>query len=151
MVVNVLQRHTVHGLEMPVTKRKTTKIGPYTRRTVTQSSKGTRITISSKPPGAATRRTSSTNLKTGKNRVTHTTKLGGGWFKTNSKTFTPVRKARTSRSRSSGGGGDFSFTDLLLLPFLPFIMMYDLIVFCIRLLFSPWFWITMFVLLLLLS
>lgn len=128
---------------MPVTKRKTTKIGPYTRKTVTQSSKGTRITISSKPPGAATRRTSSTNLKTGTNRVTHTTKLGGGWFRTNSKTTTPVRKSRSSgRSRSSGGGGDISLGDILILPFLPLIWTYKLILFMFRCLVSPWFWIS---------
>ena len=95
---------------MAVTKRKTTKTGPFSRRTVTQSSKGTRITISNKPPGAATRRTTSTNLKTGQNRVTHTTKLGGGWFRTSSKTRTPVRKARGgSGGRSKGSsGGEFS-------------------------------------------
>jgi hypothetical protein len=89
-----------------LTKRKTVKTGPYTRRTITQSSSGTRITTSSKPPGAATRRTVSTNLSTGKTRTTHTTKLGGGWFKTSSKTFSPVTKSRSKASNFSFFGGE---------------------------------------------
>jgi hypothetical protein len=124
------------------TKRKTVKTGPYSKRTITQSSKGTRITTSSKPPGAATRRTVSTNLKTGSQRTTHTTKLGGGWFKTTSKTRTPVKRVRSSRSRSysSGGGESISFLDLLILPFLPIIWTYNLIKFTFNLVMSPWFW-----------
>lgn len=142
---------------MALTKRKTTKIGPYTRRTVTQSSKGTRVTISSKPPGVATRRSTSTNLKTGSTRTTYTTKLGGGWFNTRSKTFTPVKKSRSSGGRSrrnsggSGGGGEgLSFLEICLLPIL---IPYWIISLPFRLLFwlitNPWVWVALIILIVL--
>ena len=91
-------------------KRTTVKTGPYTKRTTTVSSAGTRVTVSNKPPGAATRRTLSTNLKTGKSRITHTTKQGGGWFTTSSKTFggSKARRSSSGRRGKSGSGG-FSF------------------------------------------
>jgi hypothetical protein len=66
-------------------KRTTTKTGNFTKRTVTVSSKGTRVTNSFRPPGGATRRTSSVNLSTGKTRLTHTTHQGNGWSTTRSK------------------------------------------------------------------
>jgi hypothetical protein len=85
------------------TRRKTTtvKTGPNSRRTTTISSKGTRITNSNKPPGAATRRTVSTSLTTGKTRITHTTKNGGGWITSRSKTFGGT-KYKPSKSKSLG-------------------------------------------------
>ncbi len=85
-------------------RRVTKKTGPYSRQTITTSSAGTRITNSNKPPGASTRRTSSINLSTGKTRVTHTTKLGGGWYSSSSKSG-GTRKARSGGRRRSGKGG----------------------------------------------
>jgi hypothetical protein len=35
----------------------------------------------------------------------HTTKLGGGWFKTSSKTFSPVKRSRSKASNFSFFGG----------------------------------------------
>ena len=140
---------------MALTKRKTVKTGNYSRRTTTQSSKGTRISTSSKPPGSPTRRTVSTNLKTGSRRTTYTTKLGGGWYRTTSKTFNPVRKVRPKKARvrtgRSSGGEGISFTDILLLPLLPFIWVYNIIRFGISLLFSFWFWVAILSLIIIFS
>jgi hypothetical protein len=101
---------------MAVIKRKTTKTGPFSRRTITQSSKGTRVTTSNKPPGAATRRTTSTNLSTGQQRTTHTTKLGGGWFRTSSHTRSPskVKSTKTGSRRRGRKGSGFSLKTILL-------------------------------------
>jgi hypothetical protein len=85
---------------MARSKRVTTKTGPYSKRTVTYSSKGVRVTNSNKPPGSNTRRTVSTNLSTGKMRTTYSRKLGGGWRDISSKTFSPIRKFRSSNSNS---------------------------------------------------
>jgi hypothetical protein len=90
-------------------KRTTTKTGNFTKRTVTVSKSGTRVTNSFRPPGGATRRTHSVNLRTGQNRTTHTTHHGGGWSTTRSSTKTLVRKARpvgSSKSRNSNGDDD---------------------------------------------
>jgi hypothetical protein len=129
---------------MGLTKRKTVKIGPYTRKTITQSSKGTRITISNKPPGASTRRSTSTNLKTGSTRTNYTTKLGGGWFSTRSKTFTPTKKSRVGRTRSTrsrGGSGELSFWEILLLPILiPYWIIKGIFGFTVWVITNPWIW-----------
>jgi len=84
------------------TRRKTTtvKTGPYSKRTITVSSNGTRITNSNKPPGSPTRRTVSTNLRTGKTRITNTRSDGGGWITSNSKTFGGT-KYKPSKSRKN--------------------------------------------------
>jgi hypothetical protein len=107
-------------------KRTTTKTGNFTKRTVTVSKNGTRVTNSFRPPGGATRRTHSVNLRTGQNRTTHTTHHGGGWSTTRSSTKTLVRKARpvgSSRRRSSNDDGDF--IGLLFVAF--FAWIYELI------------------------
>jgi hypothetical protein len=91
-------------------KRTTTKTGNFTKRTVTISSKGTRITNSFRPPGGATRRTSSINLSTGKTRITHTTHQGNGWSTTRSKSggIGKYRSDKSSRSSySSSGNSDW--------------------------------------------
>jgi hypothetical protein len=87
-------------------KRTTTKTGNFTKRTVTISDKGTRVTNSFRPPGGATRRTHSVNLRTAQNRITHTTHRGtkkGSFSITRSNTKTLVRKG--SLKKSSGDGG----------------------------------------------
>jgi hypothetical protein len=102
-------------------KRTTTKTGNFTKRTVTISKNGTRVTNSFRPPGGQTRRTTSVNLRTGQRRITHTTHFGGGWSKTTSQS-TSIGKGRTSRS-SSSGGDEFVFTFV----FSFFIWLYNLI------------------------
>lgn len=94
---------------MARSKRTTVKTGPYSKRTTTISSSGTRVTNSNKPPGAFTRRTSSVNLRTGKTRVTHSKSLGGGWRDVTSKTFggSTQRKSSGRRTKKSSGDGDF--------------------------------------------
>jgi hypothetical protein len=80
-------------------KRTTTKTGNFSKRTVTVSSNGTRVTNSFRAPGGATRRTSSIDLRTGKTRVTHTTHQGGGWSTTRSKSGGPGKSKVSSRGR----------------------------------------------------
>lgn len=129
---------------MVVRKRTTTKTGKFTKSTRTLSSTG-KVTYSSssKPPGSLTRRTISSSG--GKIRTTHSTKLGGGYTNVTTKTKTLVSKPRSSGTRRrSSGVGNISFLDLLILPFLPFIWTYRLIVWCIQTLLSPWFWAMVF-------
>ena len=119
---------------MAVRKRTTKKIGPYTKMTTTYS-KGGGVTrsISTKPPGSPTRRTSTFNNKTGRSSVTHSTKLGGGWYDVRKKSTTATKKSRSGGGSLFGGSrkrrksaentesGDFSFIalffGLLLIPF----------------------------------
>jgi hypothetical protein len=96
------------GNKMARSKRVTTKTGPYSKRTVTYSSKGVRITNSTKPPGVFTRRTMSTNLRTGKSRLTHSKTTGGGWRDISSKTFGGSKRSRSSKSDLSLFTGLFS-------------------------------------------
>jgi hypothetical protein len=86
-------------------KRTTTKTGNFSKRTVTVSTNGTRVTNSFRPPGGATRRTSSIDLRTGKTRVTHTTHQGGGWSTTRSKSGGP------GKSKTAGSGRRKSYDD----------------------------------------
>jgi hypothetical protein len=100
-------------------KRTTTKTGNFTKRTVTISKNGTRVTNSFRPPGGQTRRTHSVNLRTGQNRTTHTTHHGkSGWSTTRSKTKTLVRKARSTGSRNSTSGIDSA--ELIIASFIGF-------------------------------
>jgi hypothetical protein len=80
------------------TKRHVTKIGNSTK-TVTHSNRGTRVTISNKPSKDAPRRTLSTNLKTGKSRLTNSYTGGGGYRNMTSKTFGGSVKPRKTRFR----------------------------------------------------
>jgi hypothetical protein len=89
-------------------KRTTTKTGNFTKRTVTISKNGTRVTNSFRPPGGATRRTHSVNLRTGQNRTTHTTHLGGGWSTTRSKS-TSIKKYKSGKSGSGRGSSSYDF------------------------------------------
>jgi hypothetical protein len=90
-------------------KRTTTKTGPYSSRTVTHSSAGTRVTTSSKPPGSPTRRTTSVNLKTGSTRLTHTTRTGGGWNTTSTESRIKGKLRSHSRKRRRKSSGIFGF------------------------------------------
>ena len=90
-------------------KRTTTKTGPHSTRTVTHSNAGTRITVSNKPPGSSTRRTNSVNLKTGSNRLTHTTKTGGGWFSTSTHSSSKSKPRVSGRGRKRKSSGIFGF------------------------------------------
>jgi hypothetical protein len=78
-------------------KRTTTKTGKFSKSTRTISSTG-KIThsFSSKPPGAATRRTIS--FSNGKMRTTHSTKQDGGWPRVRTKTQTLVSKPKTIKT-----------------------------------------------------
>jgi hypothetical protein len=89
-------------------KRTTTKTGNFTKRTVTISKNGTRITNSFRPPGGQTRRTTSVNLRTGQNRTTYTTHFGGGWSTTRSKS-TSIRKVGSGRSSRNSDGDEIVF------------------------------------------
>lgn len=89
-------------------KRTTTKTGNFTKRTVTISKSGTRVTNSFRPPGGATRRTHSVNLRTGQNRTTYTTHHGGGWSTTRSKSSS-IRKTGSRRRSSNSDDGEIVF------------------------------------------
>jgi hypothetical protein len=80
------------------TKRRTTKIGNSTR-TVTNSNRGTTVTISNKPSKDASRRTTSTNLKTGKSRLTYSYTDGGGYRNVTTRTYGGSVKPRKTRFR----------------------------------------------------
>lgn len=100
------------------TKRTSKKTGPNSRSTKTLNSKGGfTYSTSVRPPGG-TRRTTSFNNKTGKNRTTYSTKLGGGWTRVTSKT-TGGSKGRKSGGRSRGGSVDIG--GLLTLPIILFL------------------------------
>jgi hypothetical protein len=88
-------------------KRTTTKIGPNTRKTITHSKAGTRITISNKPSKSAPRTTISTNLNTGNRRITTSRKLGGGWWDRTTRSKNTIYKSKTiSRKPSSTTNSD---------------------------------------------
>jgi hypothetical protein len=101
-------------------KRYTTKTGPNSKRTITYTKSGVRITHSNRPSKDVSRRTISTNLRTGKSRITHSRKLGGGWFDISSKTFGGSKRIGSSKSsffgfgNSSGGSYDGEGTTFLL-------------------------------------
>ena len=115
-------------------KRKTKKTGDTTRRTTTQSSKGTRITNTTKGSlGGKNKRTYSWSWnKNGSMRQT-TTDNRNGWITRKSRTI--GSKVRRSRSSRKGNAGDDIMVMLLLgLLLLPFKVAWWLLVLSFRLL-----------------
>ena len=115
-------------------KRKTKKTGDTTRRTTTQSSKGTRITNTTKGSlGGKNKRTYSWSWnKNGTMRQT-TTDNRNGWITRKSRTI--GSKVRRSRSSRKGNAGDDIMVMLLLgLLLLPFKVAWWLLVLSFRLL-----------------
>lgn len=115
-------------------KRKTKKISDTTRRTTTQSSKGTRITNTTKGSlGGKNKRTYSWSWnKNGSMRQT-TTDNRNGWITRKSRTI--GSKVRRSRSSRKGNAGDDIMVMLLLgLLLLPFKVAWWLLVLSFRLL-----------------
>jgi hypothetical protein len=115
-------------------KRKTKKTGDTTRRTTTQSSKGTRITNTTKGSlGGKNKRTYSWSWnKNGTMRQT-TTDNRNGWITRKSRTI--GSKIRRSRSSRKGNAGDDIMVMLLLgLLLLPFKVAWWLLVLSFRLL-----------------
>jgi hypothetical protein len=93
-------------------RRTTTKTGPNSRRTVTYTKNGgVRITNTNKPSPNSSRVTISTNLSNGNRRVTHSRKLGGGWWDRTTKSKNTINKWRSSKSGSRSGSGNYNYDD----------------------------------------
>ena len=108
-------------VELMSYKRKTQKTSDTTKRTTTQSSKGTRITNTTKGSlGGKNKRTYSWSWnKNGSMRQT-TTDNRDGWITRRSRTLSSkIRKRRTSKDRKTKGNGILFriIVWLLLLPF----------------------------------
>jgi len=71
---------------MAISKRTTRKTGGNSRRTTTTSTKGLTESYSNRPTKSSPRRTVSFNHKTGKTRTTYSTRMGGGYINTTSRT-----------------------------------------------------------------
>jgi hypothetical protein len=102
-------------------KRKTKKTGPNTRRTTTQSSKGTRITNTTKSSlGGNNKRTYSWSWdRKGRLKQT-TTDNRDGWITRKSRTVGAGRKSGGARRRRSSKGDDFLMMVILWIILLPF-------------------------------